>query len=101
MGHFKTTALLGAALLAGTIAGTAFAQSPDEALAALANQTLSTGPGGESPVSASEITLTDDELSEIKAMGATAAIVSFSSAPGSCSRLSKIFCAGLIHGTCA
>ncbi|MFP9135810.1 substrate-binding domain-containing protein [Devosia sp. XGJD_8] len=75
MGHLKTTALLTAALLAGTIAGTAIAQSPDEALAALANQTLSTGPGGESPVSASEITLSDDELAQIKAMGATAAIV--------------------------
>lgn len=75
MGHLKTTTLLTAALLAGTIAGTAIAQSPDEALAALANQTLSTGPGGESPVAASEITLSDDELAQIKSMGATAAIV--------------------------
>ncbi|MDB5539981.1 MAG: sugar transporter substrate-binding protein, partial [Devosia sp.] len=75
MGHFKTTAILAAALLTGTLAGAAFAQSPDEALAALANQTLSTGPSGESPVSASEVTLSDDELAKIKAMGATAAIV--------------------------
>lgn len=75
MGHFKTRALLVAALLASTIAGTALAQTPDEALAALASQTLSTGPAGESPVSASEIKLSDDELAQIKAKGATAAIV--------------------------
>lgn len=75
MGHLKTTGLLTAALLVGTMAGAALAQSPDQALAALANQTLSTGPGGEKPVSASEVTLNDDELAKIKAMGATAAIV--------------------------
>jgi ribose transport system substrate-binding protein len=69
MGLLKTTALT-AALLAGTIAGTAFAQSPDEALAALASQTLSIGPGGETPVSASEVTLSDDEMAQIKAMSA-------------------------------
>jgi len=38
-------------------------------------QVFSTGPGGESPTAASEVTLTDDELAEIKGMGATAAIV--------------------------
>jgi ribose transport system substrate-binding protein len=75
MGHFKPTALLAVAMLASAIAGTALAQTPDEALAALASQTLSTGPGGESPVSASEIKLSDDELAQIKGKGATAAIV--------------------------
>ena len=47
---------------------------PDQALADLQQTTLSTGPQGESPVSASEINLTDDEIAKIKAMNATAVI---------------------------
>lgn len=45
------------------------------ALAAMEGQVFSTGPTGESPTPASEVTLTDDELAQIKAMNATAAIV--------------------------
>src|SRR5215217_8655824 len=46
-----------------------------EALAQMEGQVFSTGPQGESPTAASEITLTEDELAQIKGMGATAAIV--------------------------
>jgi len=38
-------------------------------------QVFSTGPQGESPTAASEVTLTEEELAEIQGMGATAAIV--------------------------
>lgn len=48
---------------------------PAAALAELAGQVFSTGPGGETPTSPSEVTLTADELAQIKAMNATAAIV--------------------------
>lgn len=48
---------------------------PTEALAALEGQVFSTGPNGEAPTAASDLVLTDDELAEIQAMGATAAIV--------------------------
>jgi len=75
MGLLKTTSILAAAILATGIAGTVLAQSPDEALAGLASQTLSTGPNGEAPVSASEVSLSDAELAQIKEMGAKAAIV--------------------------
>lgn len=47
---------------------------PDKALADLQETTLSTGPQGESPVSASEINLTDAEIAKIKSMNATAVI---------------------------
>lgn len=47
---------------------------PDKALADLQETTLSTGPQGESPVSASEINLTDAEIDKIKSMNATAVI---------------------------
>lgn len=75
MGLFRPTVLLTAALLAAGFAGVAFAQTPDEALAELAGQVLSTGPNGETPEAASSITLSDDELAQIKALGAKAAIV--------------------------
>lgn len=52
--------------------GSADAQA---ALAALEGQVFSTGPNGETPTAASEVTLTDAELEQIKAMNATAAIV--------------------------
>lgn len=45
------------------------------ALAAMEGQVYSTGPNGESPTAASEVTLTDAELQQIKEMKATAAIV--------------------------
>ncbi|HQP08007.1 MAG TPA: substrate-binding domain-containing protein, partial [Anaerolineaceae bacterium] len=45
------------------------------ALAAMEGKVFSTGPSGESPTPASEVTLTDEELEQIKAMNATAAIV--------------------------
>ena len=48
---------------------------PDAALAALQETVLSKGPSGEDPSPASSVELTEDELAQIKAMGATAAIV--------------------------
>lgn len=47
----------------------------EAALASLEGQVFSTGPNGETPTAASEITLTDEELAQIKDMNATAAIV--------------------------
>jgi ribose transport system substrate-binding protein len=41
----------------------------------MAGQVFSTGPNGETPTAATEVSLTDEELTAIKAMGATAAIV--------------------------
>ena len=75
MKTFRPAAILAAACLASALALPALAQSPDEALAALAGQTLSTGPGGEAPVAASTVELTEDELAKIRDMDATAAIV--------------------------
>jgi ribose transport system substrate-binding protein len=46
-----------------------------ESLAQMEGQVFSTGPQGESPTAASEVTLTEEELAEIQGMGATAAIV--------------------------
>ncbi len=48
---------------------------PDAALAALQETVLSKGPSGEDPSPASSVELTEEELAQIKAMGATAAIV--------------------------
>ena len=63
----------GAALLAlMTVAAHA---TPDEALAKLVDSVLSKGPNGEDPAPASAVSLTDDEVAQIKAMKATAAIV--------------------------
>jgi ribose transport system substrate-binding protein len=47
----------------------------EAALASLEGKVFSTGPNGESPTPASEVTLTADELAQIKDMKATAAIV--------------------------
>lgn len=71
----KLTTLLTAAALTASLVGPSLAQTPDEALAALASQTLSTGPNGESPAAASSVSLTEDELAKIEEMNATAAIV--------------------------
>jgi ribose transport system substrate-binding protein len=46
-----------------------------ESLAAMEGKVFSTGPNGESPTAASEVTLTDEELAKIKEMKSTAAIV--------------------------
>ena len=54
----------------------AFARQGDATPEAAAEgQVYSTGPNGESPTPASAVTLTDDELAQIKGMNATAAIV--------------------------
>jgi ribose transport system substrate-binding protein len=50
-------------------------QQADEALAAITGQVLSKGPNGEEPESADVAELTDDEIAQVKEMGATAAIV--------------------------
>ena len=47
----------------------------EAALASLEGKVFSTGPNGESPTPASDVTLTADELAQIKDMKATAAIV--------------------------
>ncbi|HEX5992128.1 MAG TPA: substrate-binding domain-containing protein [Thermomicrobiales bacterium] len=51
------------------------AASGAEALAQMEGQVFSTGPQGEAPTAASEVTLTEEELAEIQGIGATAAIV--------------------------
>lgn len=48
---------------------------PDAALAELETTVLATGPFGEDPASPDEVTLTPEEIEEVKAMNATAAIV--------------------------
>src|SRR5690349_14909991 len=67
---------------AGFAPGRAFAQDATPAattgaaaLAQMAGKVFSTGPNGEKPAPASDVTLTDDELQKIKDMKATAAIV--------------------------
>jgi ABC-type sugar transport system substrate-binding protein len=56
-------------------AGSAWATDPDAALASMASQVLSTGPNGEKASPASDVTLTPDEIAEVKAKHATAALV--------------------------
>jgi ribose transport system substrate-binding protein len=56
------------------ISGPAHAD-PDSALAKLQQSVLSKGPSGEDPAPASSVTLTDQELAQVKDLGATAAIV--------------------------
>ena len=71
----RRTLLGGAALLALTIGTLPAVADPAEALATLQDTVLSTGPNGEEPTPASEVSLTDEELAQIREMGATAAIV--------------------------
>ncbi|MFD3444421.1 substrate-binding domain-containing protein, partial [Microbacteriaceae bacterium 4G12] len=54
---------------------TGVSASADEALAKIKGQVLSKGPGGEEPSPASVADLTDEEVAQVKEMGATAAIV--------------------------
>lgn len=53
----------------------AFIEQVDASLAELETQVLSTGPNGEEPESADAAELTDAQVEEVKALGATAAIV--------------------------
>ncbi|TCD13349.1 substrate-binding domain-containing protein [Oricola cellulosilytica] len=64
-----------AALLATAGLTTPVVADPDAALAALETTVLSKGPNGEDPSPASNLMLSADEIDQIKAMGATAAIV--------------------------
>jgi len=75
MRNLKKAAILAALMMSTAFAAPSFAQTPDEALAKLAQQTLSKGPNGEEPVSASTVELSDAELAKIKDMKAKAAIV--------------------------
>jgi len=64
-----------AALLATCVLTAPGYADPDAALAALENTVLSKGPNGEEPSPASDLVLSAAEIDQIKAMGATAAIV--------------------------
>ena len=72
--HTLLTASAAIALFA-TLASPVLALDPDAALAALKTQVLSVGPNGEKPVAASTVSLTPDELAQVKAKKAKAAIV--------------------------
>ena len=63
------------ALCASLSVAPAMAGDPDVALAALKTQVLSQGPNGEKPTAASTVTLSDDELAQVKAKHAKAALV--------------------------
>lgn len=63
------------ALLSSTAALPALAADADAMLAQLAGKVLSLGPNGEQPQPAASISLTSDELAQIKAKHATAAII--------------------------
>lgn len=52
----------------------AFLDQVDAALAAVESEVLSTGPNGEEPASADAAELTDEQVEQVKALGATAAI---------------------------
>ena len=69
----RATTALGLAL--SLASGAAHAQDPAAALAQLETNVLSKGPKGEDPVPASSVELTEEELSKIRDMDATAAIV--------------------------
>ncbi|HEY8870077.1 MAG TPA: substrate-binding domain-containing protein, partial [Candidatus Limnocylindrales bacterium] len=53
----------------------ACAADPDAGLATLATTVASTGPFGEKPTNPNDVTLTPDEITKVKGMNATAAIV--------------------------
>jgi ribose transport system substrate-binding protein len=65
----------GAGDTAAPAKSTAVADKAKAALAALDGKVLSTGPNGEKPSPAADITLTDAELTKVKGMHPTAAIV--------------------------
>ncbi len=64
-----------AAFLATGVLAAPALSDPDAALAALQSEVLSKGPNGETASLAADLTLSDEELSKIKEMNATAAIV--------------------------
>ena len=66
---------LAAAIALGVTATPAFAQEGTAALAELESTVLSKGPNGEDPTPAASLSLSEEELSTIKDMNATAAIV--------------------------
>jgi ribose transport system substrate-binding protein len=72
-----TRSLAAAALAAalGASVGAARAADPDAAIAAVEKSVQSVGPHGETPAPASAVQLSDAEVTKIKAMHATAAIV--------------------------
>lgn len=65
----------GSGAVAPASSGSGGSSAAEEALADLEGKVLSTGPYGEEPTPGAEISLTDDELDEIRGMNATAAIV--------------------------
>lgn len=69
--------LLGSAAAVALVMGAALPSfaNPDEALAKLQETMLSKGPSNEDPSPASAVVLSDEELSKIKEMRATAAVV--------------------------
>jgi ribose transport system substrate-binding protein len=71
----KAAVVFATLTMTAVLAPPAFAEGPDEALAKLAQQTLSKGPHGETPVAASTVQLTEQDVAKIKGMHATAAIV--------------------------
>lgn len=75
MKPFNKAAVLAVLMTAAAWSAPSFAQTPDEALAKLSEQVLSKGPNGETPVAASTVQLSDEEVAKIKDMHATAAIV--------------------------
>lgn len=81
--RWRSAALAVAALVVGSVAsGDRSVASGDEedsdpaaALAELETTVLSSGPNGEEPTAPTEVQLTDDEVAQVREMGATAAIV--------------------------
>lgn len=69
-----TLSTMAGLLATSMLSAPAFAD-PDAALAALESKVLSKGPNGEEPSPASDLTLSPEEIEQIKAMNATAAIV--------------------------
>ena len=75
LNHLRAVALASALTLG--FVGSALSQSadPDKALAEVQKTALSKGPNGETPSSASSVTLTPEEIAKIKELKAKAAIV--------------------------
>jgi ribose transport system substrate-binding protein len=71
----RTSILLVLAALMPITIGLGQQTDPQEALANVGGTVFSTGPGGEEATPASEVSLSDEELAQIRDMNATAAIV--------------------------
>ncbi len=72
--NFLST-VAGLAIFVGSFTTSAWATDPDAALKDLASHVISKGPNGEDPVAASTVMLTDAEVTKVKALNATAALV--------------------------